>query len=54
VLVNTAIARAADPVAMATAMALAVRAGRLGRLAGRMPAAAANPSTATAGVPRLE
>jgi thiazole synthase len=35
VLVNTAIAVAADPVAMARAFALATRAGRLGYLAGR-------------------
>lgn len=35
VLVNTAIAVAADPVTMARAFALATRAGRLGRLAGR-------------------
>jgi thiazole synthase len=35
VLVNTAIAVARDPVAMAEAFALAVRAGRLGYLAGR-------------------
>ena len=35
VLVNTAIATAADPVAMARAFALATRAGRLGFLAGR-------------------
>ena len=37
VLVNTAIATAADPVAMARAFALATRAGRLGFLAGRGP-----------------
>ena len=37
VLVNTAIATAADPVAMARAFALATRAGRLGYLAGRGP-----------------
>ena len=37
VLMNTAIARADDPVAMARAMRLAVRAGRLSFLAGRMP-----------------
>lgn len=35
VLVNTAIATAADPVTMASAFALAVQSGRLGRLAGR-------------------
>ena len=36
VLMNTAIAAAADPVAMAEAMKLAIRAGRLAWLAGRM------------------
>jgi len=37
VLMNTAIAGAQDPVAMATAMRLAVEAGRLARDAGRIP-----------------
>jgi thiazole synthase len=37
ILMNTAIAEARDPAAMATAMNLAVQAGRLGYLAGRMP-----------------
>jgi thiazole synthase len=37
VLMNTAIAGAQDPVAMAEAMKLAVRAGRLAYLAGRIP-----------------
>jgi thiazole synthase len=37
VLVASAVNRAHDPVAMATAMRLAVEAGRLGRLAGRIP-----------------
>ncbi len=37
VLMNTAIAGATDPVAMATAMKLAVEAGRLAHLAGRIP-----------------
>jgi thiazole synthase len=37
VLMNTAIAGAADPVAMAEAMKLAVRAGRLAYLSGRIP-----------------
>ena len=37
VLMNTAIAEAQDPVAMATAMKLAVEAGRLAWGAGRMP-----------------
>jgi thiazole synthase len=36
-LMNTGIATAADPVAMATAMNLATQAGRLAYLAGRMP-----------------
>jgi thiazole synthase len=55
VLVNTAIAQARDPVAMAEAMALAVRAGRLGWLAGRIPRREeASPSTTPEGVPRVE
>ena len=37
ILMNTAIAEAGDAAAMATAMNLAVQAGRLGYLAGRMP-----------------
>ena len=37
VLMNTAIAEAHDPVAMAEAMKLAVRAGRLAYTAGRIP-----------------
>ena len=37
VLMNTGIAGATDPVAMATAMRLAVEAGRLGYLSGRIP-----------------
>ena len=37
ILMNTAIAEAQDPEKMATAMRLAVEAGRLGYLAGRMP-----------------
>lgn len=37
VLANTPVAKACDPVAMAEAMALAIRAGRLARLAGRIP-----------------
>ncbi|MCC6826487.1 MAG: thiazole synthase [Acidobacteria bacterium] len=37
ILMNTAIAEAADPAAMATAMKLGVEAGRLAYLAGRMP-----------------
>lgn len=50
-LVNTAIARAGDPVAMARGMKLATEAGRLGFLAGRMPAREdAAPSSPTRGV----
>ena len=37
ILMNTAIAEAADPAAMAEGMKLAVRAGRLGYISGRMP-----------------
>ena len=37
VLLASAVTRAQDPVAMAEAMALAVRAGRLARRAGRIP-----------------
>jgi thiazole synthase len=37
ILMNTAIAEAADPILMATAMRHAVEAGRLAYLAGRMP-----------------
>jgi thiazole synthase len=37
ILMNTAIAEARDPVAMAEAMRLAIDAGRLAYLAGRMP-----------------
>ncbi len=37
VLMNTAIAKARDPIAMATAMRLGVEAGRMAYLAGRMP-----------------
>ena len=52
VLVNTAIAKADDPPLMAEAMRRGVEAGRLARLAGRMPATpAASPSSPTAGVP---
>lgn len=52
VLVNTAIARATDPVAMADAMRLAVIAGRLGHRAGRMPRRSeAEPSSPAHGVP---
>ena len=52
VLVNTAVARATDPVRMARAMRLGVEAGRQSFLAGRMPVSGyANPSSPTAGVP---
>ena len=51
ILMNTAIAEAADPVAMATAMRLAVSAGRLAYLAGRMPRReVAVPSSPTRGM----
>jgi thiazole synthase len=52
VLMNTAIARAERPVAMARAMRLAVEAGRLAFLAGRMPKKtyAAQPSSPTEGL----
>jgi len=52
VLVNTAIAVAADPVVMARAFALATRAGRLGHLAGRgaaLPATTAEASSPLTG-----
>lgn len=52
VLVNTAIAKAEDPAAMAKAMKLGVEAGRLSRLAGRMAVSAgAVASSPTKGVP---
>ena len=54
VLVNTAVARAQDPVAMATAMKLGVEAGRMAFLAGRIdrkPYASA--SSPTEGVARM-
>jgi thiazole synthase len=51
VLTNTAIAHAKDPVKMATAMKLAVEAGRLAWLAGRMPKKAyADPSSPLSGL----
>jgi len=50
VLINTAIAQAGDPVSMAVAMALGVRAGRLAYLAGRIPrSASASPSSPDSG-----
>lgn len=52
VLVNTAIAKATDPPAMAKAMRLGTEAGRLSHRAGRMPISEyANPSSPVAGVP---
>jgi thiazole synthase len=51
ILMNTALAAAGDPVRMATAMRLAVEAGRLAHLAGRMPRReVAVPSSPTAGM----
>lgn len=51
VLMNTAIAQAKDPIAMAKAMKLAVEAGRLAYLAGRMPRKMyADPSSPLAGL----
>ncbi len=53
VLLNSAIAHAGDPVGMARAMKLAVEAGRLARLAGRMPRRmGADPSSPLAGLIR--
>jgi thiazole synthase len=52
VLLNTAVAKAADPVGMAEAFAKAVEAGRLGFEAGLMPPRdMAVPSTPVAGTP---
>jgi thiazole synthase len=52
VLMNTAVARAEDPVSMATAMKLAVQAGRLAYLAGPMkPQEIAEPSSPIVGIP---
>ena len=51
ILMNTALAEAGDPVAMARAMRLGVEAGRLAYLAGRMPKREwAVPSSPTAGL----
>jgi thiazole synthase len=51
VLMNTAIAAAKDPIRMARAMKLAVEAGRLAYLAGRMPRKMyADPSSPLAGL----
>jgi thiazole synthase len=52
VLVNTAVAKANDPIGMARAMRMGVEAGRLAWLSGRMPVSGyANPSSPTDGVP---
>lgn len=52
VLLNTAVAKAADPVLMAAAFAAAIQAGRLGYEAGLIPARdMAVPSTPVAGTP---
>lgn len=52
VLVNTAVAKATDPVGMARAMRLGVEAGRLAAISGRMPVSGyANASSPTTGVP---
>jgi thiazole synthase len=54
VLCASAISRAADPVAMADSIRLAVRAGRLARSAGRIPRRRyAEASTPTEGMPEL-
>jgi thiazole synthase len=51
VLINTAIAKAADPVAMARAMKLGVEAGRIAYFAGRIPVVEfARPSSPSEGV----
>ena len=51
ILMNTALAEASDPVAMALAMRRAVEAGRLAYLAGRMPRREiAVPSSPTSGM----
>jgi thiazole synthase len=53
VLLNSAIAHAGDPVRMARAMKAAVEAGRLARLAGRMPRRmGADPSSPLTGLIR--
>lgn len=51
VLINTAIAKAANPVAMAQAMRLGVQAGRMAYLSGRIPrTAVASPSSPVEGI----
>ncbi len=55
VLLNTAVAKASDPVGMGKAFSLAVEAGRSGFLSGLMqPRDMASPSTPVAGTPFLE
>jgi thiazole synthase len=55
VLINTAVAQAADPVRMAAAFAAAIRAGRIAYLSGLMePRDMAQPSTPVAGTPFFE
>jgi len=52
ILLNTAVAKACDPVAMASAFSLAIAAGRTAHLAGIMPERdMARPSTPVAGTP---
>ena len=52
VIVNTAVAKAADPVAMARAMRLGCEAGRWSYLAGRAASSAGAPSSPVEGVVR--
>jgi thiazole synthase len=55
VLLNTAVSKAADPVRMASAVALAIDAGRIGYLAGLMEMRdMAEPSTPVAGTPSFD
>jgi thiazole synthase len=55
ILLNTAVAKAGDPVAMARAFALAIEAGRLGYLGGLMePRDMAAPSTPVVGTPSFD
>jgi thiazole synthase len=55
ILLNTAVAKARDPVAMASAFAMAIEAGRLAYLAGIMPPRdMASPSTPVAGLAFLD
>lgn len=55
ILLNTAVAKASDPVVMAKAFSLAIEAGRYGYLSGLMhPRDMASPSTPVAGTPFIE